>query len=166
MKRFYFFTFLPFYLFTLLFLGCQNQPKLKIIARHSGSTSPIPPTCAISFWRTTRWRYSSTTTSRYRSWNSGFSRATTSSAHPASNSWAWVPNSSRPATTTASTPVAELLEAGDDYSLHTGQDGDFEYYAKVIDDSTRIVTIILRYLPDRAGAAEGLKEYVRNYTLH
>ena len=61
---------------------------------------------------------------------------------------------------------AELLEAGDDYSLHTGQDGDFEYYAKVIDDSTRIVTVILRYLPDRAGAAEGLKEYVRNYTLH
>ena len=61
---------------------------------------------------------------------------------------------------------AELLEAGDDYSLHTGQDGDFEYYAKVIDDSTRIVTIILRYLPDRAGAAEGLKEYVRNYTIH
>ena len=60
---------------------------------------------------------------------------------------------------------AELLEAGDDYSLHTGQDGDFEYYAKVIDDSTRIITIILRYLPDRAGAAEGLKEYVRNYSL-
>ena len=60
---------------------------------------------------------------------------------------------------------AELLEAGDDYSLHTGQDGDFEYYAKVIDDSTRIITIILRYLPDRAGAAEGLKEYVRNYSI-
>ena len=60
---------------------------------------------------------------------------------------------------------AELLEAGDDYSLHTGQDGDFEYYAKVIDDSTRIVTVILRYLPDRAGAAEGLKEYVRNYSI-
>jgi hypothetical protein len=61
---------------------------------------------------------------------------------------------------------AELLEAGDDYSLHTGQDGDFEYYAKVIDDSTRIVTIILRYLPDRAGAAEGLKQYVHNYVLN
>ena len=60
---------------------------------------------------------------------------------------------------------AELLEAGDDYSLHTGQDGDFEYYAKVIDDSTRIVTIILRYLPDRADAAEGLKQYVHDYAL-
>ena len=45
------------------------------------------------------------------------------------------------------------------------EEGDFEYYAKVIDDSTRIVTVILRYLPDRAGAAEGLKEYVRNYSL-
>ncbi len=61
---------------------------------------------------------------------------------------------------------AELLEAGDDYSLHTGQDGDFEYYAKVIDDSTRIVTIILRYLPDRAEAAEGLKQYVHDYVLN
>ena len=61
---------------------------------------------------------------------------------------------------------AELLEVGDDYSIHTGQEGDFEYYAKILDDSTSIVTIILRYLPDRAGAAEGLKEYVRNYTIH
>ena len=61
---------------------------------------------------------------------------------------------------------AELLEAGDDYSIHTGQEGDFEYYAKVIDDSTRLITIILRYLPDRADAAEVLKEYVRDYKLH
>ena len=61
---------------------------------------------------------------------------------------------------------AELLEVGDDYSIQTGQEGDFEYYAKILDDSTSIVTIILRYLPDRAGAAEGLKEYVRNYTIH
>jgi len=60
---------------------------------------------------------------------------------------------------------AELLEAGDDYSIHTGQEGDFEYYAKVIDDSTRLITIILRYLPDRAEAAEPLKEYVHDYKL-
>ncbi len=60
---------------------------------------------------------------------------------------------------------AELLEAGDDYSIHTGQEGDFEYYAKVIDDSTRLVTIILRYLPDRADAAQPLKEYVHDYQL-
>ena len=60
---------------------------------------------------------------------------------------------------------AELLEAGDDYSIHTGQEGDFEYYAKILDDSTRTVTVILRYLPDRAGAAEGLKQYVHDYQL-
>jgi hypothetical protein len=60
---------------------------------------------------------------------------------------------------------AELLEAEDDYSIHTGQEGDFEYYAKVIDDSTRLVTIILRYLPDRGEAAEFLKKYVHDYTL-
>ncbi len=60
---------------------------------------------------------------------------------------------------------SELLEAGDDYSIHTGQEGDFEYYAKVLDDSTRLITIILRYLPDRAGAAEPLKQYVHDYKL-
>ena len=60
---------------------------------------------------------------------------------------------------------AELIESDDDYSIHTGQEGDFEYYAKVIDDSTRLITIILRYLPDRAEAAEPLKQYVHDYTL-
>ena len=60
---------------------------------------------------------------------------------------------------------AELLEAGDDYSLHTGQDGDFEYYAKVIDDSTRLVTVIVRYLPNRAQAAEPLKQYVHDFQI-
>ncbi len=61
---------------------------------------------------------------------------------------------------------AELLEAGENYSIHTGQDGDFEYYAKVLDDSTRLITIILRYLPDRSEAAEPLKQYVHDYQLH
>lgn len=60
---------------------------------------------------------------------------------------------------------AELLEVGDDYSIHTGQEGDFEYYAKVIDDSTRLITVILRYLPDRAEAAKPLKDYVHDYKL-
>ena len=60
---------------------------------------------------------------------------------------------------------AELLEVGDDYSIHTGQEGDFEYYAKILDDSTSIVTIILRYLPDCSVAAEGLKQYVHDYQL-
>jgi hypothetical protein len=58
---------------------------------------------------------------------------------------------------------AELLEAGDDYSIHTGQDGDLEYYGKVIDDSLRFITVILRYNPSHAEAVESLKELVRDY---
>ena len=60
---------------------------------------------------------------------------------------------------------AELLEADDNYSIHTGQDGDFEYYAKVIDDSTRLITIILRYLPNRGEAVSDLKKYVHDFQL-
>jgi hypothetical protein len=58
---------------------------------------------------------------------------------------------------------AELLDAGDDYSIHTGQDGNLEYYGKVIDDSTRFITVILRYDPKHADAVEPLKELVRNF---
>ncbi len=58
---------------------------------------------------------------------------------------------------------AELLEAGDDYSIHTGQDGNLEYYSKVLDDSLRFITVILRYDPSHAEAVEPLKELVRNY---
>lgn len=58
---------------------------------------------------------------------------------------------------------AELLDAGDDYSIHTGQDGDLEYYGKVIDDSLRFITVILRYAPEHAEAVEPLKELVRDY---
>ena len=58
---------------------------------------------------------------------------------------------------------AELIEAEDNYSIHEGQEGDFEYYAKVIDDSTRIVTVILRYLPGRTSAVEPLKQYVHDF---
>ena len=60
---------------------------------------------------------------------------------------------------------AELLEADDNYSIHTGQEGDFEYYAKVIDDSTRLITIILRYLPNRGEAVSDLKKYVHDFQL-
>lgn len=60
---------------------------------------------------------------------------------------------------------AELLEAGDDYSIHTGQDGDLEYYGKVLDDSLRFITVILRYDPRHAEAVEPLKELVRDYHL-
>ena len=58
---------------------------------------------------------------------------------------------------------AELLEAEDDYSIHTGQEGDFEYYAKVVEDSARLVTIILRYYPDHAEGVEPLKQLVRDF---
>ena len=58
---------------------------------------------------------------------------------------------------------AELLDAGDDYSIHAGQDGDLEYYGKVIDDSLRFITVILRYDPRHAEAVEPLKELVRDY---
>lgn len=60
---------------------------------------------------------------------------------------------------------AELLEAGDDYSIHTGQEGDFEYYAKVVEDSTRLVTFILRYYPDHGEGVEPLKQLVRDFSL-
>jgi hypothetical protein len=58
---------------------------------------------------------------------------------------------------------AELVEATDDYSIHTGTEGELEYYAKVIDDSTRIVTVILRYKPDNVNAVEPLKELVHDF---
>ena len=58
---------------------------------------------------------------------------------------------------------AELLEAGDDYSIHIGQDGDLEYYGKVIEDSTRFITVILRYDPRHTEAVEPLRQLVRDY---
>ena len=58
---------------------------------------------------------------------------------------------------------AELLEAEDKFSIHTGQEGDLEYYTKVIDDSTRFITVILRYAPNHAEAVEPLKQYVHDF---
>ena len=58
---------------------------------------------------------------------------------------------------------AELIEAGDNYSLHQGTEGELEYYGKVIDDSTRFITVILRYSPNQAEAAEPLRQLVRDY---
>ena len=44
---------------------------------------------------------------------------------------------------------ADLVEVGDDYSILTGADENWDYYGKVIDDdSTRVVTIMLRYSPN------------------
>lgn len=58
---------------------------------------------------------------------------------------------------------AELIEATDNYSIHQGTEGDLEYYGKVIDDSARFITVILRYDPNHAEGVEPLKELVRNY---
>ncbi len=61
---------------------------------------------------------------------------------------------------------AELLEVGDDYSIHEGQDEKWEYYGKVIDsDSLRQVTVMLRYYPEHADAVELLKEWVRDFSI-
>ena len=61
---------------------------------------------------------------------------------------------------------AELLEVGDDYSIHLGQDEKWEYYGKVIDsDSLRQVTVILRYYPEHEDAVIELKEWVKNFEV-
>ena len=61
---------------------------------------------------------------------------------------------------------ADLVDVGDDYSIHDGQDDKWEYYSKVINsDTLRQVTIILRYYPEHAEAMEPLKEWVRNFQI-
>jgi hypothetical protein len=61
---------------------------------------------------------------------------------------------------------AELLEVGDDYSIHEGEDDEWEYYGKVIDsDTLRQVTVMLRYYPEHADAVGLLKEWVRNFVV-
>jgi len=61
---------------------------------------------------------------------------------------------------------AELLEVGDDYSIHEGTDDKWEYYGKVIDsDSLRQVTVMLRYYPEHADAVELLKEWVNGFEV-
>lgn len=58
---------------------------------------------------------------------------------------------------------AELIEADDHYSIHQGTEGELEYYGKVIDDSTRFITVILRYNPKQAEAVEPLRQLVHDY---
>jgi hypothetical protein len=61
---------------------------------------------------------------------------------------------------------AELVEVGDDYSIHEGADDKWEYYGKVIDsDSLRQVTVILRYYPEHADAVDLLKEWVKDFKV-
>ena len=58
---------------------------------------------------------------------------------------------------------AELIEADDRYSIHQGTEGELEYYGKVIDDSTRFITVILRYNPKQSEAIEPLRQLVHDY---
>ena len=61
---------------------------------------------------------------------------------------------------------ADLVDVGDDYSIHEGADDEWEYYGKVIEsDSLRLVTVMLRYYPDHADAVELLKEWVRDFKI-
>lgn len=61
---------------------------------------------------------------------------------------------------------ADMVDIGDDYSIHTGQDDKWEYYGKVIEsDSLRLITVMLRYYPEHADAVEELKEWVKGFSL-
>jgi len=61
---------------------------------------------------------------------------------------------------------ADLVESTDTYSIQTGQDEEWEYYGKVIDDDTvRVVTVMLRYAPNHSEAMEPLREWVNNFEL-
>ena len=58
------------------------------------------------------------------------------------------------------------LEVGEDYSIQEGSDEDFDYYGKVLeDDTTRLVTVLLRYKPEHSEAVEPMREWVRNFKL-
>ena len=59
---------------------------------------------------------------------------------------------------------ADLVDVGDDYSILAGMEEKWEYYSKVIDvDSTRVVTIMLRYYPEHGEAVEPIREWVNNF---
>ena len=61
---------------------------------------------------------------------------------------------------------ADLVDVGDDYSIHEGAEDEWEYYGKVIEsDTLRLVTIMLRYYPEHADAVELLREWVREFEV-
>ncbi|MCR4583893.1 MAG: hypothetical protein K5764_10150 [Prevotella sp.] len=60
---------------------------------------------------------------------------------------------------------ADLVTATDRYSIHRGQEDEFEYYGKVIDDSLRFVTVILRYHPNHADAMIAFREWVDQFDV-
>ena len=61
---------------------------------------------------------------------------------------------------------ADLVDVGDNYSILTGAEEKWEYYGKVIDaDSTRVVTVMLRYYPEHSEAVEPIREWVNNFEV-
>lgn len=61
---------------------------------------------------------------------------------------------------------ADLVEVGDNYSILTGADENWDYYGKVIDDDTiRVVTVMLRYSPNHDEAVDPLREWVDNFNV-
>jgi hypothetical protein len=72
----------------------------------------------------------------------------------------------RPASQLMLAMGADLVEVGDDYSIQEGSDEDFDYYGKVLEqDTTRLVTVLLRYKPEHSEAVEPMREWVRNFQL-
>ena len=61
---------------------------------------------------------------------------------------------------------ADLVDVGDDYSILTGVEERWEYYGKVIDvDTTRVVTVMLRYYPSHSEAVEPIREWVNKFEV-
>lgn len=61
---------------------------------------------------------------------------------------------------------ADLVDVGDNYSILTGMEEKWEYYGKVIDvDSSRVVTVMLRYFPSHSEAVESIREWVNNFEV-
>ena len=72
----------------------------------------------------------------------------------------------RPASQLMLAMGADLVEVGDDYSIQEGSDEDYDYYGKVLEqDSTRLITVLLRYKPEHSEAVEPMREWVKNFTL-
>ena len=61
---------------------------------------------------------------------------------------------------------ADLVDVGDDYSILSGMEEKWEYYGKVIDvDSSRVVTVMLRYFPEHGEAVEPLREWINEFSV-
>ena len=59
---------------------------------------------------------------------------------------------------------ADMVDVGDNYSILMGAEDKWDYYGKVIDvDSTRVVTVMLRYYPEHSEAVEPIREWVNNF---